>query len=393
MRKRKNIIVLSAFVLVLLIALMLSERTPVWAEKAPDNMIVSNSKMANDPQLTKIAGYEISKTAPTAVGSDISSDGRFIIFASNSGDASKPSSLLIISSSGNSTTTNGELFSNAALHNLPLKPTFSGIFNPRISPDNAKVLFIGIWTNSSNRTEQGLFEYDLGKNALSRIPLDASAIRSADWMPDGTILYSEGRPTLDGDSVWIAERDGSNSRLIYNNSSDSIGDIDVNSDGTRVAYVTSKPNDVYGSYLKILDLQNGNILEIKNTSSESNPMLPAFQQPRWVLNDKFILATYAPKGSTSQIRLLSDDGKMNIPLYNDSAANAAGASVTNDSKTVIFGLSPNGKESHLASGIYELQFDKPIPEFPITTIVLAMSILAVVAVSTRMFQRASHCRM
>jgi Tol biopolymer transport system component len=387
MQKRKKIIVLSVFVLVFLIALMSSEQMNALAEGAHDNVMVSNSKIANDPQLTKIADYEINKTAPTAVGSDISSDGKFIVFASNSGDASKPSSLLSISYSNSSTRT-GEPFSNATLHQLPLTLTFSGIFNPRISPDNTKVLFIGIWTNSSNVTEQGLFEYDLEKNAPSRIPLNVSNIRSADWMPDGTILYIEGRSTLKGDSVWIAERNGSGSRLIYNNSSDLIEDIDVSSDGTRIAYVTSKPNDVYGLYLKILDLRNGKTREIKNVSDETNPILPALHQPRWVLNDKFIVATYAPKGSASQIRLLSDEGKMNIPLYNDSAANAAGAAVTNDGKTLIFSLSPSGKESHIASGIYELQFDKPIPEFPMVaaTIIVTALILSPVLFLTRVYR-------
>ncbi|WP_158385671.1 LpqB family beta-propeller domain-containing protein [Candidatus Nitrososphaera evergladensis] len=362
--------------MILLIVISLPDIKVIQAAETSNGNASATSKDLHDSsKLTKVTTFEISNTTQAATVLDISPDSKTIIFASNSGDAAKKSSLWAITLSNSSS--NESAYGNPRLIELSLTTSFSNMFNPRISPDGSEILFVATYASSiSDETKQGLFEYNLEKNTLAEVSLNIPTVRSADWVPNGTILYSGGNASSNSDTIWISSKNGTNSKQVYN-SPEPVGDIDVSSDGTKVAFITSSQENVYASFLKVLDIKTGKTRILGNSTNNNENLPAAYHDPRWSPNNEFIVTTYSPKTlPASEIRLISIDGTINTPVYSNSSFNAVGAAITGgDGKSVIFGLAANNKDLQGESGIYMLQIDSAMPDFATGAALMAVVVM------------------
>jgi dipeptidyl aminopeptidase/acylaminoacyl peptidase len=243
----------------------------------------------------------------------------------------------------------------------------------RFSPDGKYLLFSGIWNDDIKRNN-GLFKLNLQDKSLTLIVKDAE-ISSADWTPDGNIIYNQFLGGPEG-ILWFVDSNGNNPKLLYK-SQPSFALIDVNPDGNRVLirdFVGHKgPSTIPNP--KIFDIEKNEIItSIKIPYDGYNTL-------RWSPDGESIIYTaYESGGGTGKIVLTYVDGSNSRILFSSKESNVFDPAPSPDGKSLVFGIDYFNSTSFSAS-IYSIEFSKPIPEFPISGLILVASMVTILIIT------------
>jgi hypothetical protein len=323
--------------------------------------------------LIKIADFKVNYSIGPAITLDSTPDHKLITIAVNSNNGQNSSLWLLKTSTGSNLTKNQ--LASSQPEQLPLAKSFNWIFNPRLSPDGRDILFIGVYQEKNQAgeivTNQSLFEYGLENGTLFEPRISVTSIRSADWMPNGSLLYSGFDQGNNGDSIWISNRDGTNSRMVFN-SSESAENLAVSRDGNKVAFETNAA-PTQATLVKVLDVQTGKTIAINDIGNVTNQTLGRYYQPRWLSDDNngtmdrgsYFIVPFSQDGSVvQQIRLISSDGNKNILLFQDSSLSILSVAPTENGRSIIIlGTAAIQSNNPQSIGIYDLQLANPIAEF------------------------------
>lgn len=241
----------------------------------------------------------------------------------------------------------------------------------RFSPDGKYLLFNGIWNDGIKRNS-GLFKLNLQDKSLTLIVKDTE-ISSADWTPDGNIIYNQFLGGPEG-ILWYVDSNGNNPKLLYR-SQPSFALIDVNPDGKKILLrdfvdpmgSTKIPNP------KIFDMQKNEIVtSIKIPYDWYNTL-------RWSPDGESIIYTAyeSSGGADGKIIMTSADDNSTQVLFSGSGANIFDPAVSPDGKSLVFGIDYFNSTSFLAS-IYLIELSKPIPEFPFAAPILLTSFVSMI---------------
>jgi Tol biopolymer transport system component len=240
----------------------------------------------------------------------------------------------------------------------------------RLSPDGKYLLFNGIWNDDIKRNS-GLFKLNLQDKSLTLIVKDTE-ISSADWTPDGNIIYNEFLGGPEG-ILWYVDSNGNNPKLLYK-SQPSFALIDVNPDGKRVLI-----RDFIG-HKGPSTIPNPKIFDIEKNEIVTSIKVPYdwYNTLRWSPDGESIIYTaYESSGGTDgKIILTSVDESNTQVLFSSSGGNIFDPAVSPDGKSLVFGIDYFNSTS-FSTSIYLIQSSKPIPEFPVTILILGMGLIPI----------------
>lgn len=316
---------------------------------------------------------------------DWSPDGKFIIFTQLNNNATnqlgETSTLWIMDSDGKD------------LRKIDLPTKIDSAYDPRISPSNEQVLFLGSHTEGA-AIFYDIFRYSVKEGNLIKIT-DTKAsnidIVAFDWLPDGNkIVYSETAVTSGSNGqyrLWLADLNGNKIKILYEGQM-AFANLDVSPDAKKIAAVglISRGQGVepFGN-ITVFDIEKDEIMRsVGDPSSYGCHVIP-----RWSPNSKFVVYSVAAcfPATGSQIRITSaDDGSLDEMILGSSSGSiGSAAAVSPDGRFIVYGINGNNDDSNMlvtnGPGIYRAELAKPIPEFPFSAAaIMALSIGGLVAV-------------
>jgi len=339
---------------------------------------VKEESMFQSSQHEKIA--EVSDG--TRLGSfDWSPDGKFIVFTLLSSNATnqlgETSTLWMIDSDGK------------GLRKIDLPMEMNNVYDPRVSPSNEQVLFLGSHAEGAS-TFFDVFRYDIKKGSLTQVTntkASDTGIIAFDWLPDGNkIVYSE-TVTRSNDGqhrLWLADFDGNKIKMLYEGEL-AFANLDVNPDGKKIVAVDLTPRGQGAEPLSdivVFDIVKDEIHQhIGDPSSYGCRVIP-----RWSPNSEFVVYSVAAcfPASGGQIRITPVDGSFDEMILGSSSVSIGAAAVSPDGRFIVYGINDandNGKDrSTDNTGVYKTELGKVIPEFLMAQLMAAISIAGLIVV-------------
>lgn len=218
-----------------------------------------------------------------------------------------------------------------------------------------------------------IYHYTINSDTSSRITTH-SGIYIFDVLKDGNLSYLQ--QTTSSDSLnstdqsetvlWIADSNGIKIKEIYATSDDII-DFTISPDEKKIALVTYHSN---GS-----SLPSSQLLKIVNLGTNQTVQLndidPYVDKVRWSPNSQLLVyhihSGWSAPGGTLKIR---DPITGYDKILYSATNNLRGFTISPDGKSIIFGLD--------SSQLYRMDLLRPIPEFPLVSIVFLASISSVI---------------
>ena len=248
-----------------------------------------------------------------------------------------------------------------------------------ISPSSDELLFVAM-----SNAGQDAFKYSLHDGSLQRLT-DSSQKSTADiitivteskWLPDGRIIYVQedverqnvyNRKT----SLWVAGRHGELPEQVLALSS-SVRSLDVNRDN-KVVFLQSISTSDHRTKLITFDL---NVRTLHEVPFDFVPH--CMYSSQWATDSNLII--YQTGGcdrfiTFSSTNVITEDGQFHEQFFNSGPS----AAIAPDGSKLMFSD---------GSGVYQLEFLHPMPEFPPTIAMLLLSGFFILLFAARTTRRA-----